>query len=124
MAESGQLTDIIAQYLGLAGVLAFDTISDMSSAENITNGSTCYTLGQTSYNDGKGAFYKIRTVTSGDVVDGYNIVSLTVSNALIAERLSDYILNPLDSKLDLIHRTNNRSLLYLCTRKCWFCKNW
>ena len=28
MAESGELTDIIAQYLDLAGVLAFDTIAD------------------------------------------------------------------------------------------------
>ena len=35
MAESGQLTDIIAQYLGLAGVLAYDTISNMASATNI-----------------------------------------------------------------------------------------
>ena len=29
MAESGQLTEIIAQYLGLAGVLAYDTKNDM-----------------------------------------------------------------------------------------------
>ena len=35
MAESGELTDIIAQYLGLAGVLAFDTVSDMKNATNL-----------------------------------------------------------------------------------------
>ena len=35
MAESGQLTDIIAQYLELAGVLSFNTINDMKNATNI-----------------------------------------------------------------------------------------
>lgn len=93
MAESGQLADIIAQYLGLAGVLAFDTISDIANATNITEGSICRTLGETTYNDGKGAFYKVRTITSGDIVDGVNIVALSVSNTLIAEKIPDYQLN-------------------------------
>lgn len=89
MAESGQLTDIIAQYLQLAGVLAFDTISDLVAAENIVNGSTCYVLGDSTYNDGNGAFYKIRTVTNSDVIDGFNIVALDVSDTLVAERLEE-----------------------------------
>lgn len=89
MAESGQLTDIIAQYLQLAGVLAYNTIDDMTSAENIAEGSICYTLGQNSYNDKKGAFYKVRTITSIDVVDNFNIVALDVSNTLIAERIKN-----------------------------------
>ena len=38
MAESGQLTEIIAQYLGLAGVLAFNTLNDLKNAENIDRG--------------------------------------------------------------------------------------
>ena len=91
MAESGQLADIIAQYLELAGVLAYDTISDMASATNIDEGSICKTLGETIYNDGKGAFYKVRTITSGDTIDGVNIVALSVSNTLIAERIPDYL---------------------------------
>ena len=99
MAESGQLADIIAQYLGLAGVLAYDTISNMASATNIAEGSICKTLGETTYNDGKGAFYKVRTVTSGDVVDGVNIVALSVSNTLIAERIPDYRLNQLENSV-------------------------
>ena len=66
MVESGELTEIITQYLQISGVLAYNTISDLSSAENIIEGSTCYVLGQTTYNDGKGGFYKIRTVTSGE----------------------------------------------------------
>lgn len=89
MAESGQLTDIIAQYLQLAGILSFDTISDLVAAENIVNGSSCYVLGGTSYNDGNGAFYKVRTVTNDDTIDGYYIVALDVSNTLVAERLEE-----------------------------------
>lgn len=87
MAESGQLAEIIAQYLSLAGVLAFDTIADLQSAENIEEGSICLTLGQALYNDGKTSFYKVRTITSGDVIDNINIVALNVSNTLIAEKI-------------------------------------
>ena len=89
MAESGQLTDIIAQYLGLAGVLAFNTLNDLKNATNIVDGSICKTLGNTTYNDGYGAFYKIRTITSSDVVDGVNIVALNISNTLIAELIKN-----------------------------------
>lgn len=87
MAESGELEEIITQYLEINGVLAFDTISDLESADNIIDGSTCYVLGKDTYNDGFGGFYKIRTTVAGDVVDGYNIVSLDISETLIAERI-------------------------------------
>ena len=89
MAESGQLAEIIAQYIQLNGVLAYDTLNDLINAENVVNGSICKTLGNITYNDGKGAYYKVRTVTSGDVVDGINIVALDVSDTLIAERIED-----------------------------------
>ena len=104
MAESGQLADIIAQYLDLAGVLAFDTVADLVSAENITNGSICKTLGQNTYNDGYGAFYKIRTITSSDVIDGVNIIALNVSNTLIAELITNNYISKL-----------NRTPIYLGT---------
>ena len=107
MAESGQLADIIAQYLGLAGVLAYDTISDMASATNIAEGSICKTLGETTYNDGKGAFYKVRTITSSDVIDGVNIVALSVYNTLIAEKIP-YDANAvkiIDTTTNLINET-------------------
>ena len=89
MAESGELTDIIAQYLQLAGVLAYNTTQEMKEAENLVNGSICRTLGDFSYNDNGGAYYKVRTITNDDVVDGYNIVALDVSDTLIAERIND-----------------------------------
>ena len=34
MAESGELTDIIAQYLNLAGILAYNTLDDLKNADN------------------------------------------------------------------------------------------
>ena len=91
MAESGQLSDIIAQYLQLAGVLSFNTIAEMQSATNIVNGSTAKTLGSENYLDGKGAFYKIRNITNDDIVDGINIIEITAdtTNTLIAELIPD-----------------------------------
>ena len=34
MAESGELSDIIAQYLGLAGVLSFNTVKEKKNSTN------------------------------------------------------------------------------------------
>ena len=100
MAESGQLTDIIAQYLKLAGIIAYNTKNDLKEAQNITNGSICKTLGDIEYNDGKGNFYKIRTITSSDVIDNNNILALEVSNTLIAEKIPDYNINLINDKID------------------------
>lgn len=87
MAESGELTEIIAQYLKLASLLCFNTVNDLKNANNIVNGSFVKTYGQDTYNDGLGAFYKIRTITSSDVVDNYKIIPLNINNTLIAERI-------------------------------------
>lgn len=91
MAEAGTLADIIAQYLGLAGVLAFSTVADMKSAENLVNGSTAKTLGYYSVNDGGCGNYKIRTITNDDVVDEGSIIALH-DNTLVAELVpTDYV---------------------------------
>lgn len=84
MAESGQLADIIAQYLGLAGMITFNTVAEMKSAENLVNGSKCMTLGFHEVNDGGGSCYKIRTITNSDTVDEMKIIALH-DNTLIAE---------------------------------------
>ena len=84
MAESGQLTDIIAQYLQLAGMLTFNTVADMKSAENLVNGSTCKTLGYFTINDGGTASYKIRNITNQDVIDEGSLIALHDKN-LVAE---------------------------------------
>ena len=76
MAESGQLQEIIGQYINLHGVLAFDDNNAMKSATNLVDGSICKTLGNTSYLDGKGAFYRVRPIQNTDIVDDNNIVAL------------------------------------------------
>lgn len=84
MAESGELTDIIAQYLGLAGVLSYNNLAGLKSAENIVNGSIVKTLGRFTFNDGGGAFYKVREVINTDVIDDATIIALH-NNNLVAE---------------------------------------
>ena len=101
MAENGQLTDIIAQYLELAGVLSFNTINDMKNATNINNGSTCKTLGENSFNDGLGRFYKIRNITNNDVIDNINIIPITTNNNLIAELIKEKYINDIGNIQDL-----------------------
>lgn len=105
MAESGELTEIIAEYLKLAALFCYDTIADMAASENLDNGSSVYCLGKDTYNDGKGAFYKIREITSGDVVDGYNIVAITDNVNLIGERLPNYEINTINSTLETLTET-------------------
>lgn len=89
MAESGQLTDIIAQYLQLAGVLAFDVVDDMKNAENLTNGSIVRTLGYSNIQDTNGSYYKIRNVLNTDVIDDINIIALTNFDNLVAEKIKE-----------------------------------
>ena len=85
MASSGQLADIIAQYLQAQAVFGFDTIAEMSASEHLANGAICKVLGKTSYKAGDGGFYKIR-----------NITSITHDNTLIAELITDYTFNKLE----------------------------
>jgi hypothetical protein len=111
MAESGQLTDIIAQYLQLAGVLAYNTKAQMKTAENLVDGSIAKTLGNTTYQDGQGAFYKIRQIQNTDVIDDNNIIALHDTN-LVAEKIqysSGYDLqNQINSNDNDIELLNNK----------------
>ena len=92
MAESGELTDIIAQYLGLAGLMIYNSVADLKVAENLSNGSSVKTLGYYSYNSGGGALYKVRTILNTDVVDDKSIISLA-NNSLVAELISNTEVN-------------------------------
>lgn len=103
MAESGELTDIIAQYLQLAGILAFNTVANMKSAENLSNGSFVRTFGKLTYNDGLGEFYKIREILNTDVIDEIHIIALTNYNNLIAELMPDVHISNLQSQINTIN---------------------
>lgn len=98
MAQSGQLADIIAQYLQVQAIFGFDTIAEMSASENLVNGSICKVLGKTNYQTGDGGFYRIRTVTTSDVIDGINIVA--IGNNLVGVKVPDYYVNSLQDQID------------------------
>lgn len=113
MAESGQLADIIASYLNSNCILAYNTVADLEAADNLSNGSFARTYGKLTYNDGLGAFYKIRTVTTGDVIDGDNIVAITAEPTLIAEKMPDNLQNEIDDLQEQIDSINNRNFLFI-----------
>ena len=91
MAQSGELADIIAQYVQLQGLLCYDTVNDMKNATNLINGSFAKSYGFYAKNDGGGAFYKIRTVTNEDVVNNMNLIALSNDNSLVAELMTDIV---------------------------------
>ena len=114
MAEDGTLQEIITQYLQINGVLSFDTINNLKNATNLINGSVAYTLGVSNYNDGKGAFYRIRNILNTDVVDNYNIVPLTNFPNLVGERIiseETTLLNNLIEKNKQIYSLKNRRII-------------
>lgn len=90
MAESGQLTDLIAGYLELRGILAYNDLQEMKTATNINDGSFLRTYGRNTLGDGFGCYYKARTITNSDVVDNDNIVELH-DPSLIAEKISSTV---------------------------------
>lgn len=88
MAEQGVLADIIAQYIQLQGILAYNSVADMKVATNLVDGSFAETYGYYSYGDGGSAKYKIRQVTNQDVEDDAFIIALNDTN-LVAELIVD-----------------------------------
>lgn len=86
MAESGELAEIISQYLNSTAIFGFDNVADMKAAPNLIDGSYARTLGYYAKNDGGAGLYKIRNITNDDVVDEAFIIEMDDdSNQLIAE---------------------------------------
>ena len=115
MAESGQLSEIIALYIQSSAVLGYKTVADMKNATNLVDGSICKTISNTTVGDNGGRFYLVRTITSSDVVDEVNIISLSVSNTLIAQLINDdrfiNLANQIDNKIGNLNdlNTTNKS---------------
>lgn len=103
MYESGQLQEIITEYLQINGVLGFNTVADMKAGTNFIDGSICKTLGTLTYNDGKGNYYKIRTLTAGDTIDEINIIALTNFDTLIAELIPNYYISSIEDEITNIN---------------------
>lgn len=83
MAESGELQDIINQYLQLAGIFTYNNIDEMKSAVNLTENSKCCVFGNKEINDGGFNFYNVKNSTSLDV-DGKIVVKLNNNKYAIA----------------------------------------
>ena len=79
MAEGGELETFIAQFLAVAPVFGYDTVSDMKDATNLAAGTIARTLGFYSKNDKGGAYYSI--VDSGTADERKTIA---LSNSLYA----------------------------------------
>ena len=92
MAESGELENLISQYIELATTYVYNNVADMKSATNLVDGSFARTSGFYSYNDGGGALYKVRTITNSDTVDEMTIIALD-SDTLVAELLKQDTMN-------------------------------
>ena len=84
MADSGELEEIMADYLNTKAIFSFDSISDLKQATNLIDGSYAETYGYYDINDGGSAKYKIRQVTNQDVEDDIFIIALADEN-LVAE---------------------------------------
>jgi len=93
MAESGELTELIAQFLQTKAIFCFDTVSDLINADNLANGSIVKTLGFYSIDDLGGSYYKIRTLTVSDVIDNSTIIELNNYETLIAELILNDTMN-------------------------------
>lgn len=92
MAQSGELENLIGEFLELNSLLCFNNVAEMTNSENVIDGSFAQTLGFYSINDGGKALYKIRTITNKDIVDNASIIALNKDN-LIAEIILDKELN-------------------------------
>lgn len=123
MVQSGELTEIITQYLQLAGLLCYDNVNAMKNATNIINGSFVKTFGKTAYNDGLGEFYKIREIQNTDVVDEIKIISITTNSKLIAELIPNAkinsIFNILNNKTNIDELNQKRLFSHYKTNGCF-----
>lgn len=110
MAESGELAELISKYLESQAIIAYNTVSSLASATNLANGSFAKTYGKNTYNDGLGAFYKIRTRTNQDVVDNDNIVALTNTENLVAEKIYSKDISDLKAEVEELKEPTKKYL--------------
>ena len=99
MAEQGELTAIILEYLQLGGLIMFNTLADMKAGENLIDGCFVQTSGELSYDDGKRELFKIRELTESDTIDEITLFALSNYPTLVAEKLDYYRLDQIDSTL-------------------------
>lgn len=93
MAENGQLTNIITQYLQVSSIVAFNTIEDMKKSTNLSENSFVETYGFYELGDGGSAKYKIRKISNVDVIDNVKLFALDNDTTLVAELIINKEMN-------------------------------
>lgn len=93
MAESGELENLIGQYIELATTYVYNNVAEMKASTNLVNGSFARTSGYYDFDDGGGAYYKIRTITNEDVIDNIHLFALTNNVTLVAELIKSDSIN-------------------------------
>lgn len=84
MYENGQLQSLIEEFIELSVTFTYNTVAEMKEASNLVAGSFIKTNGFYSYNDGGGAYYKVREIINTDVIDNILLFALEDEN-LVAE---------------------------------------
>lgn len=85
MTEDGTLQEIISAYLNSKAIFGFDNVESMKNSTNLIDGSYAKTLGFYNKNDGGSAFYKIRSLKSGESPD--NMFTIKLNNSLLIAEL-------------------------------------
>ena len=117
MVDDGTMEQLIAQYLQLVNLYVFNSVSELKSAENLSNNMFAKTYGYYSCNDGGGAYYKIRTKTNDDIPDDMFLIEL-YDNTLVAEYIvenGELNIKTLGCKGD--HNTDNTEMLQAIINK-------
>ena len=92
MVESGELQEIISEYLNSKAIFGYDTVADMISATNLIDGSYARTMGYYEKNDGGSALYRIREVINTDITDGGSLIAME-DDQLVAELIPEKNVN-------------------------------
>lgn len=98
MAESGELLDIITEYLNTKAIFTYDTLDDMKNG-TLQNGSYAQTLGRNEVNDRGGGIYKIvesEPSTYYETLDNGLYAVLIVQNVLNLKTLNNNLQTAFD----------------------------
>lgn len=116
MAESGELENLIGEFIELNSLLVFNTVADMKNADNLVDGSTVKTLGFYNINDGGSGIYKIKSITNNDVID--DIFKLPLQNQnLFAELVYGKEINVLQLGCKSDDTEDISSIINIATQK-------
>ena len=90
MYNEGKFDSLIMEIVNLQTTFTFDSVADMKSATNLITGKYARTSGFYSYNDGGGAFYKVREKEVDETVNEMSLIELS-DETLVAELIRNNV---------------------------------